>query len=189
MTSIQPPRQRYVKRAIADAIITALANDSALNAIRLFVRGGTPMPVPSHLYPFIEVIVAEEGENGELTGNYYEQVYTGLITVSVQLLQQPGGADWLEKLGERTARLPSYDLVEELVVAIVSRLQRAEYRDLNSLVVGDDAPGAPETGSAEAVTAFRLTGPRTFGLDSDERTNNWDNFASIPFEVETERRR
>jgi hypothetical protein len=37
------------------------------------------------------------------------------------------------------------------------------------------------------VTAFRVTGPRLFGLDGDARTNNFENIGSIPFVVETER--
>ena len=169
----------FMKRAIADYIHTALAAVESLDEVKLFIRGGTPMPVPADSYPFVEIIVAEEDEGDELTGNMYEQTYAGLITVSVQITAT-ANADWLAPVAgeDRYVTLVSYDQVEALVIAIMSELQRSMHRDLGGLMVDD-----------ETVTAFRLTGPRVFGLDQDARTNNYDNFGSVPFVVETERRR
>lgn len=167
---------QFMKRAIADYLQGALASADSLNAVKLFIRGGTPMPVPSDHWPFIEIIIGQEDEGDEMTGNEYSQVYVGLLTVNVQLTAQ-ASADWLAPISDRYVTLPSYDQVEELVTSVLEELQKAEHRDLGGLIVGD-----------EAVTSFRLTGPRVYGLDQDARTNNYENFGSIPFEVETERR-
>lgn len=171
----------YVKRAIADYIIEVLGNVDALNDIAVFIRGGLPSGmIPQDKYPFCEVIVAEEtpdAEQAELTGGYYVQVYTGIVTASV-LLTEISPGDWLEPVGEREARVPSYDLVEEYVYAIMAELQKCEHRDMGALTLNH-----------ESVTHFALIGPRIYGIDRDARTNSWENFGSVPFEVQTIRSR
>jgi len=168
----------YVKRAVTDYIIAALKANRALDDVKLFVRGGLPPGmVPQDRYPFVEVMIAQETEDEEYTGNYYSQHYDGLLTVTVLSTQYARG-DWLEHTGNRVATVSSYDQVEELVAHVVAELQKSEHKDMGELSVRD-----------EVVTGFTVTGPRVFGIDHDSRTNSWENFGSIPFSVATQRRR
>jgi hypothetical protein len=165
----------FIKRALADYIIDALADCADLDVVKLFIRGGTPMPVPQHQYPFSEVIIGQEDEGDDMTGNVYGQTYVGLITFNVQLAQTATG-DWLNQTGDRRAVLPSYDAVEELVHYAREELQHEAHCEMGGLTVG-----------AEKVTKFALTGPRVYGLEAGARPDNYTNFGSIPFVVETER--
>lgn len=164
---------------IADYVIETLADTPGpLDAIKIFIRGTLPAPmVRQDLYPFVEVLVTQELEGPEMTGVYYGQTYQGIIAFSITLAQEPG-ADQLVKIGERVAHIPSYDLAHEMVHAAEFELQKEEHRDMGSLSVID-----------EVVIQFTVSGPRILGLDRELRSNNWDNFALIPFEVETDRRR
>lgn len=170
-----------MKRDIADYIIDALVDDSNLTEIVKFVRGSLPGGmVQQHNFPYIEVMVAEESPlagQEELTGGYYQQIYTGLVMVSVLLTKFAGG-DWWEETGERTARVFSYDKVDEFVDAILEELQKCARTSMGDLTDDD----------GEVVTDFTVTGPRLYGLDQDARTNNWENRGAIPFEVTTARR-
>lgn len=166
-----------MKTSIADYIIDTLADVGDLDTIKSFVRGALPPGmVPNELYPSIEVMVAGEApEPGfeELTGGYYRQVYTGLITVAEWLVHSAGG-DFLDKIRERIFRVISYDLVDEVIGYTMTELQKCEHRSMGDLVIGD-----------EAVINFSLSGQRIYGLDKDARTNNWENFGSIVFTVQT----
>lgn len=165
----------FIKREIADYIISALCACRDLDAVKLFIRGGSPMPVQSNLYPFAEVIIGEEAEGEEMTGGTYGQTYVGLITFNVEVAQNANG-DWLEMTGDRRATLPSYDAVEELVHYARGELQSVAHRSMGDLTIHQ-----------EQVIRFSLTGPRVYGVEPSARTNNWSNFGSISFEVETER--
>ena len=168
---------------IATAVIAALEGNAALDEIQLFIDGGMPMPVPQDKHPFVEVIIGEENPDDELTGGLSTRTYRGLITISMQLTQN-ANADWIDPVAEypRRARVGSYRLVKRLVMVIQIELQRENHRDLDSLAtlitLGD-------LDVNEAVKAFRLDGPITYGLD--DRTNNYENYGSIPVVVETER--
>lgn len=165
-----------MKQAIADYLIDVILATPALDALRVVIRGALPSGlIPAHLYPFGEVLIATEEEAGELTGPTYQQVYKGLITVSVLLTERPNG-DWLEPVG-RKATVGSYDQVETLIATLRNTLQAAEHRDLGELTVDD-----------ETVVDFYFTGPRLYGLDVDERKNTWENYGSLPFAVVTQRR-
>jgi len=170
---------QIMSQAIADYIIGVLGNTSGpLDAIRLFIRGAlVPGQIPQENYPFCEVFVAEEIEGVEMTGVYYGQTYTGVITFTVTMAHETS-ADQLVKVGERVAHVRSYDLVKELVHAAEFELQREAHRDMGSLSVVD-----------EVVIQFTVSGPRVFGIDRELRSNNWENFGVFPFEVETERQR
>lgn len=166
-----------MSQAIADYIIEVLGNTPGpLDAIKVFVRGALgPGQIPDDHYPFCEVFVSEELEGPEMTGVYYGQTYTGVITFTVTLAHEVS-ADQFVKIGERVAHVPSYDMVKELVHAAVFELQKKEHRDMGSLSIVD-----------EAVVQFTVSGPRIFGIDRELRTNNWENFGVFPFEVETDR--
>lgn len=165
----------FIKREIADYIIAALCACRNLDAVKLYIRGGAPMDVPQHLYPFAEVIIDEEAVDEELTGGTYGQTYTGLITFSVEMAHLANG-DWLEITGDRRATLPSYDAVEELVHYAREELQKAEHRAMGDLTIHQ-----------EKVNRFSLTSPIVYAIGQSARTNNWVNSGSISFEVETER--
>lgn len=167
-----------IRLAILDYIIGALADARGpLDEIKLFIRGGAPHPVDLGLHPFVEVEIAEEGEGGESTGGEYGQTYVGLITLTVSVENVAGG-DWLMMLDDRKAAVPSADKLDELVTAMLHELQKAEHRDMGGLTYSS-------TDANEQVTDFYITGPRVYGLD--DRTNNYANFASIPFVVNTDR--
>jgi hypothetical protein len=170
----------FIKRDIADYVIAALAANHGLDAMRLFIRGGAPMPVPSDLHPYTEVEIGEEQPVGEYTGGVFTQTYIGLITVNT--LAEQG--DWLEVTGDRIARVKSYDAVEELVHAVIVELQRDMHRSLGNL--SSTYIGGGNT-VVEVVTQFSLSTSqaRIYGLDN--RADNFTNFGSIPFEVETQR--
>lgn len=165
----------FIKRKIADYIISALCACRDLDAVKIYIRGGSPMDVPSHLYPFAEVIVDEENVDEELTGGTYGQTYKGVITFSVEMTQAANG-DWLEITGDRRATIPSYDAVEELVHYARGELQKAEHRAMGDLTVHQ-----------EKVHRFSLTSPIIYAIGQSARTNNWSNSGSISFEIETER--
>jgi hypothetical protein len=170
---------QIMSQAIADYIIDVLGStDGPLDEVKLFVRGALgPGQIPQDHYPFCEIFVAEELEGPEMTGVYYGQTYTGVITFTVTLAHETS-ADQLVKIGERVAHVPSYDMVKELVHAAIFELQKEEHRDMGSLGVVD-----------EVVIQFTVSGPRIFGIDRELRSNNWANFGVFPFEVETERQR
>lgn len=174
--------EAFMVDALADAILDALADDVHLADVQLFIRGGTPMPVPQDQHPYVEALVGEDVLGDELTGGVSRLTYRGLITASAQLAQS--AADWLEPLDgdARRARVPSYDLIKRLMMLMQVELQRAEYADLNGLITTMEIG---EQTVREAVTAFRLDGSIVYGLD--DRTNNYENFGSIGFVVETER--
>jgi hypothetical protein len=169
--------EQIMSQAIADYIIDVLGNTPGpLDAIKVFIRGALPSGlIRDDQYPLSEVIVTEEIEGVEMTGVEYGQTYMGVITFAVTLARE-AGADQFVKIGERVVRVPSYDLVKELIHAAVFELQKRDHRDMGSLSVAD-----------EVVIQFTVTGPRIFGIDRELRSNNWENFGVIPFEVETER--
>lgn len=179
----------FFKRAIADYIITALKavvglnGASGLPGIQVFIRGAFPpggIAVPQQHYPYCEVFVATEDEFGdqpEETGGYYNQIYNGLVTTAVLLTDLALG-DWIDVVESRVQTLESYDQIEEYIYYIMAELQKCEHRDMGGLELND-----------EAVTQFTITGPRVYGFDLLERTNTWENFGSVPFEVVTVRQR
>lgn len=166
-----------MSQAIADYIIEVLGNTQGpLDAIKIFVRGALgPGQIPQDHYPFCEVFVGEEIEGPEGTGVYYGQVYPGQLVFFITLANETS-ADQLVKIGERIVHVPSYDIAKEFVHAAVFELQKGEHRDMGNLRIGD-----------EAVVQFTVSGPRILGIDRDLRSNNWDNFAIVPFEVRTDR--
>lgn len=159
--------------SIEDYIADALVDVSALDDVQVFIKGGLSpsIMVPQDKYPFSEVMCARAVNYGELTGNYYEDRYIGIVTFSVLLTQQ-ANADWLDT--GRIIELASYVQVRTLVHAAIDELRKTEHRDLGEL-----------TTDSGVVTRFGITEP-TYGYDVDVRTNNWMNWGSIPFEVETE---
>jgi hypothetical protein len=172
--------EQIMSQAIADYIIEVLGSTTGpLDEVKLFVRGAFPSGmVRQDHYPMIEVFVGTELEGPEGTGGHYEQTYVGVIAVSITLAHGVSGGDQIVKIGERVAHVPSYDLAKSLVHAIEFELQKHIHRDMSSLGVVD-----------EVVIRFTVSAPRELGMDRELRSNNWDNFALIPFEVETERRR
>ena len=154
----------FIKRQMADYIQAALAARSELAAIKLYIRGGTPMPVASDAYPFVEIIIATEMLIDQLTGSVTVHEYSGLITLNVKLATQ-ANSDWLTPVSDGYKTVPSYDLVEELVCYIVRELQKDEHASMGGLTVTD-------LDRAETVIQFLLDEDVAYGLDVDARTNN-----------------
>lgn len=169
----------FIKRAMADYIQAALAGRAELDAIKLFIRGPAPMAISSDLHPYVEIFIATESPVEDLTGGVTIREYAGLISLSVQLTAQ-ATADWLTPITDRYLAQPSYDLVEELISHIMRELQKGEHHDMGGLTVTN------ADGSQETVTSFELADAVTYGIE--DRTNNYDNFGSVPFKVETQRR-
>lgn len=183
VVSVITPLGGFMIDAIAVAVIDALSANHSLDAIKLFIDGGTPMPVPQDKHPFVEVIIGEETPVDELTGGVSERSYRGLLTFTAQLTQT-ARADWLDPVegDARRARVGSYSLIKRLVMTAQVELQREVHQDLGELITAIDVDALTVR---EAVTAFRLDGSIVYGLD--DRANNYENFGSIPFVVETER--
>ena len=169
--------------SIPDAIIAALAAKSDLAEVQLFIDGITPTPVPQDRTPYAEVVVGEEIPVDSATGGLTHQSYTGLIIYTTQQTKT-AQADWLDAVeGDvRRARVGSFDLIKRLLMITQAELQRAIYNDLDGLISTITLAGKTVR---EVVTAFRLQGAITYGLD--DRTNNYKNVGSIGFVVETER--
>ena len=165
----------FIKRGIADYIIAALAACHDLDSVQLFIRGVAPTPVRIDQYPYTEIVILEEAIEPRRRGVESGQIYRGQITVYTALSQIAGG-DFLTPTGDRTARLQSYDAVEELVFYIRNELAREEHANLGGLVIGD-----------ESVSLFVLTGPFEYGMGPGERNDNYENYGALPFEVRTEK--
>lgn len=166
--------------ALADAIIDILQADSGLDRVPLFIRGGTPSPVPQDFHPFCEVIIGEEAPDTDYSGAVYQQTYTGIVTFTCQ---QFGNSDWLDTVQDRKAHVASYDIIAQLLSEAVIELQRDDWTSLDNLVITNTfASGVALT---ETVSRFYLTGPRVYGLE--QRENNYQNFGSVAFIVETDR--
>ena len=183
VVSVITPLGGFMIDAIAVALIDALSANHSLDAIKLFIDGGTPMPVPQDKHPFVEVIIGEETPVDELTGGVSERSYRGLLTFTAQLTHT-ARADWLDPVegDARRARVGSYSLIKRLVMIAQVELQREVHQDLGELITAIDVDALTVR---EWVTAFRLDGSIVYGLD--DRANNYENFGSIPFVVETER--
>ncbi len=183
VVSVITPLDGFMIDAISAALIDALIANTSLKDVKLFIDGGTPQPVPQDKHPFVEVIIGEETPVDELTGGVSERSYRGLLTFTAQLTQT-ARADWLDPVegDARRARVGSYSLIKRLVMIAQVELQREVHQDLGELVttIAVDALTV-----REVVTAFRLDGSIVYGLD--ERTNNYENFGSMGFVVETER--
>jgi hypothetical protein len=171
---------RLVIAALADAIIDILEQTRGLDGVKLFIRGGTPVPVPQQLHPYCEVMIGDETPDAELTGGLYQQTYTGLLTFTCQTV---GQGDWLEKISARRSRVRSYDLIGNLVTQAAIELQREMHHSLGDLAVTMEFDSRVML--SEVVEQFHLTGPLVYGLD--DRTNNFENFGSIGFVIETQR--
>lgn len=173
----------YMINAIADALIDILEDDAALDEVKLFVRGGVPLPLPIDRYPFCEVIIGQETPEASLTGELYVCQYHGLVTFTANLAAS-SQADYLltSTTDERRAHVASYDLIKALVMAAQAELQRHAHHSLNDL---QTTKTLGVLTIDELVTEFTLDGTIVYGLDN--RTNNYENFGSIPFTVETQR--
>jgi hypothetical protein len=173
----------FMVNAIADALLDALEANSALDEVQLFIRGGAPLPLPVDRYPFVEVLIGQETPEEPLTGELYTCLYHGLVTFTANLAAQ-SLADWLvdSTTDDRRATVTSYDLIKRLVMTAQLELQRHVHHALGSLQTTQTI-GAQTID--ELVAQFFLDGPILYGLDN--RTNNYENFGSIPFTVETRR--
>jgi hypothetical protein len=166
----------HFKRAIEDAILAALNGCQDLSRVRAFVRGVLPdVAIPQELYPLCECYILREEPTGELTGNYYQQVYRGAL-VFAALLTYRADADLIQRRGGRITHVPSYDLVDELVWAALQELQQCQYRDLGGLEQ-----------QGERVLLFAVGPEVTYGLVEADRSNSWALTATVNFSVETER--
>ena len=169
--------------AAANALIDILIAKTSLSSINLFVRGGMPIPPLQSKYPFVEVLISEETPVDELTGGVSKRTYVGLITVT-GLFQQTSEADWIDPYNSepRRAAVTSYDVIKHLVMLIQVELEKESHHSLSNLTT---TVTLSDQTIVEVVTAFRLEGAIVYGLD--DRQNNYENFGSIPFVVETQR--
>lgn len=171
----------FFKRAIEDYIIGVLQGLSGLDDISVFIRGVLmPEMVRLDYFPYGEVWIPEDDEYAPLpesTGGYYDNLYTGFITVNVEMTTLAGG-DWLDVTEDRLLTLPSYDLVEEYMYYIMSELQKCDHKSLGDLSLNDEVAGE-----------FTVVGPRIYGYDRHERLDTWTNFGLVPFQVTSLRTR
>ena len=172
------PDPSIMPQAVADRIRAILSAEKALDPIKAFVRGGAPPAggFSLELYPFMEVFVFTEEQVSQLTGRIHQMNYEGILTITLQHDDQVEQ----EKQGDRFYAVPSYDQIKLLAHETVRILNRQKNSNLQGLAT-------QYGGLSEVVTDFELSGLVEYGLDFRERTNNFDNFAVIPFVVMTNR--
>lgn len=158
-------------QAIADRLIEILSASRELDAVRAFVRGGTPVTgLAIDLHPFCEVWLASEDTDGELTGAIDELTYLGAVSFVLQM------TDRIEPHADRLYHLASYDEIKRLAYLAIRELQDRRWHDLDGLTTQD-----------EVVTAFYLAGAREYGIEPSSRRDNFNQTAVIPFVVEANR--
>lgn len=160
---------------MADYLIGALDAVRDLDAIKLFIRGSAPHPVPLDKHPYTEVDIDGEQPTGGYTGGVTTQTYSGDLNVFVKTGDVSGG-DMLV-VQDRVATVPSLDYAIRLMRIARQELEKEVHKDLGGLVWTDGVV-------SEAVVQFSL-GAVVYGLD--DRTENLSNFASVAFTVETQR--
>lgn len=160
---------------MADYIIAALDAVRDLDAIKLFIRGSAPHPVPLDKHPYAEVDIDAEQPVGGYTGGVMTQTYSGDVNVFVSTGDVSGG-DWLV-VQDRVAVVPSLDYAMKLLRIIRQELEKEVHKDMGGLVWTDGVV-------SEAVVQFSL-GAIVYGLD--DRTENLSNFASVAITVQTQR--
>jgi len=165
-------------RAIADTVRGALAAHRPLDAIKMFVRGGVPVGgVSEDKYPFTEIFVASEEYTDEGTGRIKVITYRGVLNIVLHMTDHIVQ----ERQGDRFYYLPSYDEIDRLTHEAIRVLSRQEWADLGELQ-------ANYLGQNESVRHFQVPdGIVEYGLDPRDRTSNFEQFAIIPFSVETYR--
>lgn len=166
----------FIKREIQDAIRDRLKAASTLDAIKVFVRGYAVKPMTNDQYPFCEIIIGDEDGVEDYSGGVLERSYNGLITFSTQSIGD------LFSVSDREANVDSYDAVEELIVYASIELQKETHQSLGDLTT---TLTVGTTTITDVVKRFYLGGPITYGID--DRGNNYENYGTIPFIVETER--
>jgi hypothetical protein len=176
--SIDP--ELLVKRAILDYLIDVVRDSEEFDLLNLLVRGRAPVAVASELYPYSEFDIATVSGGVRWSGGVYQITYTGLINVSFQMTD----TDWLE-VENRKATVPTMDAVEEMLLTYEFELSRLAHKDLGGLSVGPVTIG--DYTVQEDVIQFKVEDGRAYGLDKNERTNNYENFGSLPFTVITQR--
>lgn len=163
--------------AIVDRIREILSEHRPLDPIRAFIRGGAPVGgLPSHLYPFTELFLSSEEDVEEYTGRVTRVLYRGVITLVAQQTDQVQQ----ERQGDRFYETPSYSMITTLTHEMVRVLRRQENLDLQEL-------SAMYAGLYEWVVDFSLDGPREYGIEPGQRKDNFEQFAVVPFMVETHR--
>jgi hypothetical protein len=163
----------FVVKAIANYLIEAMKDCANLDGIKMFVRGVAPMTVPVHLYPYSEVIVLEEARPPRDWKSEIGQTYKGQITFYTSTTATSGG-DMLEPVVARVKSLPNYDRVGELVYYARQEFDRETHANMGGLTCG-----------GEQVTLFSLVPTFKYGMGPNEANNNYENFAALPFQVET----
>jgi hypothetical protein len=154
-----------IENKIRDLI---LAEADPLSQLKVVVRG-VAYKLPSSLYPFAQVFITGETTESELSGNYKERVYSGVVSVHVSQ------ADALT-VTARSADVSSYTLVQDLVDALVELLSKPVNATLGGLVFTNGTVNQFIVGGSEIE----------YGVaDSESRQNNYENYGAVPFIART----
>ena len=154
-----------IANVLADAIIDTMKASSDFNT--LFFIQGVALNVPVQYYPNAEVHIASSRTVRAHTGNWYEKVYTGEVRFYDRY------QDRLEFV-DRVAVIASTSAVSAWVRLFTRLFEQTANKDLQDL---DD-------------TDFKVTnvlmGDISYGWEQrDQRSNNWDNYGAVRFEVYT----
>lgn len=155
--------------AIIDRIRDLMIADSAFDDLGI-IYSGVPNSVPAQYPEFAIVAITGEGEARSLSGGDTVTAYEGLIAFNVR------GQDVPNPTG-RKADVSSYAKVVEYVAA-VKRLFKWNDPDISTL------NGLQDSGGAWAVWGFYVSdgGDVAYGYSAlDERENNYENYAIVPF--------
>lgn len=150
---------------IEDKIIDLMIADSNFDSV--FFIQGVALNVPAQFYPNCEVHILTARTVESYTGNWYQKSYTGEARFYGR---------YQDKLAfsSRRAIVPSAAEVSSLVRYFTALFETTANKNLQGLTAADFA-----------VTNIMLT-DLTYGWEQrDQRTNNWDNFGAVRFEVLT----
>jgi len=153
---------------IEDQIAALMGADSRFDAVLAFFRG-VPYRVPTQYWPYAMIVVATETTLQEFTGNRVERAYGGVIQFNV--LHQ----DVVEVVA-RTARIPSYTTVHELVNATVACFKAAAQRSLGGYTFTGGGVEAIVIGEDQIEYGF---------APQNDRDDAFMNYGTVPFEVRT----
>lgn len=167
MTTFIESMENYIRDTL---IATTALDDVKAFAVGDFMEG---IEVPQEAYPFSTIVVGGDRPDGELTGGITEGRYRGFVTF-IDLQTALAQADWADIIQRRVVDLPTRKRILALTKGAVDELRKCEHKDLGELIVG-----------SVVVTRFEIIDV-LYGAGRDRRTNNWEGFGQIIFEVETE---
>lgn len=154
-----------IERKIAEVMVA----EPGLDALkRLYL--GLPYSVPTEDYPYVSIVIDTERTEEEYTGGRVIRAYHGVIITNV--LHQD-----IADRTERIARVPSYEVIREIMNTMIRLFKKQENRNLG---------GFGWSSGAVQVFAIADQDQVEYGVTAlQDRENAFNNYGVIPFNVRT----